>query len=96
MATTFPFGTPPPTWARIRTTIDHAEELDDALELMDTGCVGGMNNIISDGTTSEAVIREEIWNYTYIGTYDSSDEDTSPFWTIDNVIRRKNMFIHSF
>lgn len=41
-----------------------------------------------------AFVPEKTANTSYIGTWDDDIESIPPFWSINHVVRRKNMFIH--
>jgi len=79
---------------RFLQVLDHAATATDAINIMTNNTNGGVNYIISDGNIPIAYVVEETANFTYIGTWDDPVESTSPFWSIDHVVRRRNFFIH--
>ena len=79
---------------RERIVLDCASSVFEALDIMTSSTHGYINYVISDGKIPIAFIVEETVNNLYTGTWDNPVESTSPFWIIDHVVRRKNMFIH--
>jgi hypothetical protein len=81
-------------WFRVLMVLDYASSAEEAIDIMDASRCGGMNYIISDGKTPIAFVFEETVNFSYVGTWDDEIESLPPFWDIDHVVRRKNMYIH--
>ena len=81
-------------WYRLLMVLDYASTAEVAIDIMISGRNGRMNYVISDGKVPVAFVIEETVNYSYVGTWDDDVESISPFWSIDHVVRRKNMFIH--
>jgi hypothetical protein len=79
---------------RIREAIDYASTTDEAIDIITSGVAYSYNLIISDGDESKAYVVEQTANELYIGTWNDSTESNSPFWEIDHVIRRTNIFIN--
>jgi hypothetical protein len=78
---------------RIQQVLDYATNAMDALQILNTNRTHGFNFIVSQATPPEGFILEQSANHTYVGTYNDSVEDTPPFWGIDHVVRRTNVFI---
>ena len=84
------------TWfsCRILMVLDNASTLDEATNIMTSSRTGSSNYVISDGNIPSAIVIEETANYSYVGTWDNEVESSPPFWEINNVVRRKNFYIH--
>ena len=78
---------------RVQQVLDHATTAEEAVQILNTNRTHGFNFIVSQANPSIGYIVEQSANHTYIGTYNNSVEDTSPFWGIDHVVRRTNVFI---
>jgi predicted choloylglycine hydrolase len=78
---------------RVQQTLDDATTAEEAVTIINTNRTHGYNIIVSDAATPIGYIIEQSANHTYVGTYDDSVESTSPFWSIDHVVRRTNCFI---
>ena len=81
-------------WFRMINVLDNASTVEEAIDIMVSNRNGAMNYVISDGKIPKSFICEEIVNYSYVGTWNNDIESTKPFWQIENVVRRKNMYIH--
>jgi hypothetical protein len=77
---------------RNRMILDCASNIDEALEILNSNKTCGWNFIVSDKDIGYAV--EQNINMSYHGTWNDPVESTRPFWSIDHVVRRTNMFIH--
>jgi hypothetical protein len=76
--------------------LETASSADEAIDMLIENQTGGVNVHIGDGNIPIGYVCELTANSHYIGTWNDSTEDTPPFWQIDHVLRRKNMFINSF
>lgn len=81
-------------WFRMINVLDNASSAEEAIDIMVSNRNGMMNYVISDGKIPQSFVCEETVNYSYIGTWDDDVESNLPFWQIENVVRRKNMYIH--
>jgi hypothetical protein len=81
-------------WLRVLMVLDYASTATEAINIMNINKNGRMNYIISDGKIPIAFVCEETVNHSYAGTWNDETESLSPFWAIENVVRRKNMYIH--
>jgi hypothetical protein len=79
---------------RCRMLLEQASNSAEAIEILKSDSTGGINYILSDGNAPAAFVIEETSNYFYIGHFDHPVENTKPFWSINHVVRRKNMYIH--
>lgn len=79
---------------RIREVLDYASTIEDAIDIITSGVAYGYNLIISDGDESMAYVVEQTANELYVGTWNGSTESNYPFWEINHVIRRTNIFIN--
>jgi len=76
-----------------KTVLDYARNTDQVIEILSNNRTGGFNFIISDAKIPNAFVCEFTSNLSYIGTWDDPVESNYPFWSIENVVRRKNFFI---
>ena len=74
--------------------LDHASSAAEAIAIKKVNRNGPWNLIICDGKIPTALVIESTANLWSVSTWDSPIESISPFWSIDHVVRRKNMFIH--
>jgi hypothetical protein len=78
---------------RVQAVLDSATNAEEALQILNTNRTHGFNFIVSQADPAEGFILEQTANLTYIGTYNDSVENSPPFWGIDHVVRRTNVFI---
>jgi predicted choloylglycine hydrolase len=78
---------------RVRIALDDAENLSEAIEILTENKTLGYNFIVSDGKIPEAVAVETTAHHSYVGAWNTSSESVPPFWSIQNVVRRTNLFI---
>lgn len=78
---------------RVQMVLDHASNASEAIDILTTDKDLGWNFIVSDNKAKIGYAVETTANYTYFGTHDNPTEGKSPFWNIDNVVRRTNFFI---
>ncbi len=79
---------------RLRMVLDIASSIDEAIDILISNKTLGYNFIVSDGKIPIGYAVETTANLSYAGTWDSSSESTTPFWKIENVVRRANLFIN--
>jgi hypothetical protein len=78
---------------RMRIVLDIASNITEALNTITSNKTLGYNFIVSDGKIPIGYAVETTANLSYEGTWDNPVESTNPFWKIDYVVRRANMFI---
>ncbi len=78
---------------RIQQVLDHAKNATEAVTIMNINRTHGYNLIISDAATPIGFAVEQSANHTYVGTYNNSIESNKPFWALDHIVRRTNIFI---
>jgi hypothetical protein len=81
-----------PVTFRIKMVLDRASNINEALEIINSNKTCGFNFIISD--KDKAYATEQTLSLSYNGTWDDPIESTNPFWSIDHVVRRTNIFIN--
>ena len=81
-----------PVTFRIKMVLDQAFNAYEAVAIMNSNTTCGYNFIISDKDIAYAV--EQTLTLSYCGTWDNPVESTRPFWVIDYVVRRTNIFIN--
>ena len=79
---------------KFRMILDSASSAVDAIDILLEKPKGGGNHHVGDGKVPVGYVHESTANYFYIGAWDDPTENIHPFWQIDYVLRRKNMFIH--
>jgi hypothetical protein len=79
---------------RMCNVLDNAYTLDEAVDIMTSSRNGWANYVISDGKIPMSNVIEVTVNYSYVGTWDDETESNGPFWSIENVVRRKNMYLN--
>lgn len=78
---------------RIRMVLDHSSTIEEAIDILTSNKTLGYNFIASDGKVPVAYAIETTANLSYAGKWNNSSESNSPFWSIDSVVRRSNMFV---
>ena len=84
-----------PNWVKIKTILDYSSNINEALDIVASNGTDPWAVLISDGKKAESFVIEQTANLTYVGTWDNPVESTNPFWKIDDVIRRTNIFINT-
>ena len=79
---------------RIRMVLDFASTIDEAINILISNKTLGYNFIVSDGKIPISYAVETTANLSYTGSWDNPSESKSPFWDIENVVRRSNMFVN--
>ncbi len=74
--------------------LDQSSTAEEAIDILTSNRTIGYNIIVSDGKVPEAYVVETNADTSYVGTYNDSVESTSPFWKIDYVLRRPNIYIN--
>ncbi len=78
---------------RVQQVLDYATTAEEAIQMLNTNRTHGFNFIVSQANPPAGFIIEQTANLTYVGTHNTSIESTAPFWGIDHVVRRTNVFI---
>jgi hypothetical protein len=78
---------------RVQEVLDSATTAEEALQILNTNRTHGFNFIVSQANPTAGYALEQTANLTFIGTYDHPVENIRPFWAIDHVIRRTNVFL---
>lgn len=79
---------------RQRMILDHAENAEQALQILTTNTTLGWNHILSDANSPIGYAVETSGHNFYFGTSNDPIESMDPFYSIPNVVRRTNIFIH--
>lgn len=79
---------------RIRMVLDFASTIDEAINILTSNKTLGYNFIVSDGKIPIGYAVETTANLSYAGTWDNPSESTSPFWNIEHVVRRSNIYVN--
>ena len=86
------YGIYPPF--KFRMVLDYASNYFEAINIVSKYRIGGSITHIGDGNIPAGYVCENTANYFYVGTWNDLTENVPPFWQIDHVLRRKNMFIN--
>lgn len=78
---------------RVQEVLDKATTAEEAIQILNTNRTHGFNFIVSQADPAEGFALEQTANYTHTGTYNNSVESKRPFWAIDHVVRRTNVFL---
>jgi hypothetical protein len=78
---------------RMRMVLDRAATADEAIAIITSNRTLGYNYVLSDGKIPVGFALETNADRFYVGTWDDSSEATRPFWVMDHVVRRTNMYI---
>ncbi len=73
--------------------LDKSSSIYDAIDYINTNKTIGLNYIISDAEGSLGKVVEVASNMLYVGSWNDQVENTPPFYSIENVVRRTNFFI---
>jgi hypothetical protein len=79
---------------RVRMVLDFSSSIEEAINILVSNKTLGYNFIVSDSKIPIGYAVETTANYSYSGTWDSKTEQTSPFFEIEDVVRRANLFIN--
>ncbi len=78
---------------RVQAVLDSATTAAEAIQILNTNRTHGFNFIVSQANPAEGFALEQTANLTYVGTYNGSVESNHPFWAIEHVVRRTNVFL---
>jgi hypothetical protein len=78
---------------RVQEVLDTAETAQEAIQILNTNRTHGFNFIVSQADPAEGFVLEQTANLTYVGTHNDSVESIQPFWAIEHVVRRTNVFL---
>lgn len=79
---------------RLRMILDNASDVNHGLTILENETTRGWNFIISGGQEYTGFAVEQTGNISYSGTWNHPTESTAPFWSIDSVVRRTNIYIN--
>jgi hypothetical protein len=78
---------------RMRMVLDDAATAEEAIRIITSNRTLGYNFVLSDGKIPKGFELETNANRYYVGTWNTSSESMRPFWAMDHVVRRTNMFV---
>ncbi|MBN1280445.1 MAG: hypothetical protein JXA00_02230 [Candidatus Thermoplasmatota archaeon] len=78
---------------RVQQALDYATTAQEAITIVNANRTHGYNFIVSQASPPEGYCVEQTANLTYLGTHNDSTESQPPFWALDHVIRRTNIFL---
>jgi hypothetical protein len=78
---------------RMRMVLDDAATADEAIAIITSNRTLGYNVVLSDGKVPEGFALEMDADKFYVGTWNTASESCRPFWVMDHVVRRTNMFV---
>ena len=79
---------------RVQAVLDSATTAEAALQILNANRTHGFNFIVSQASPAVGFALEQTANLTYYGSYNDSVENSKPFWAIDHVVRRTNVFLY--
>ena len=79
---------------RIFEALYSSSDIKKAIDVITRNETYGLNYLISNGYKSKSYIVEQTANITYIGTWNNTVESNYPFFEMENVLRRTNLFIN--
>ena len=82
-----------PGQIRVQEVLDHAATAQEAIDILTTNKDVAWNFIVSDSKIPAGYAVEVTGNYSYVGTFNNPTESLTPFWSINDVVRRTNFFI---
>jgi hypothetical protein len=80
---------------RMGMVLDTTESCIEALYILDENKTVGWNLLISDGKLPASYVLEQTANISHVSSWNDSSENTKPFWSIEDVLRRTNCYISS-
>lgn len=81
--------------ASIQLVLDYASNIEEATYFLNQNKTLGYIFTISDSKVPASYIFETSANNSYLGAWDSPVESLYPFWEIDHVVRRANLYLNS-
>ncbi len=78
---------------RVQEVLDTATTAEAAMDILNTNRTHGFNFIVSQADPAVGFALEQTANLTYVGTHNDSVESIQPFWALEHVVRRTNVFI---
>jgi hypothetical protein len=78
---------------RVQAVLDHAATAQEAIGILNTNRTHGFNFVVSQTSPAEGFALEQTANHTYVGTYNASAESLPPFYQLDHIVRRTNVFL---
>ncbi len=78
---------------RVQAVLDHATSALEAIDILNTNRTHGFNFVVSQASPAIGYALEQTANLTYVGTYNASAESLSPFYQLDHIVRRTNVFL---
>jgi hypothetical protein len=82
-----------PMGIRIKLAIEKSSNINEAIDIINSNKTRGYNFIISDSEEKTAKIIESSATNSYIGSWDDPEESNSPYYSIENIVRRSNLYI---
>ena len=83
-----------PLGFRLKKALDYSSSIDEVLNIVQSNRTNALSYIISDSNIPKGVVNEQTANYSYVGTWDDPTESNRPFWKLDHLVRRTNIFIN--
>ena len=90
---TYDEGVGEPMAFHLRDILDHATTAQEAFTILSANRTRGWNFLVSQESPEGGYVVEQSKNHSYIGTWNSTEEANRPFWQMDHVVRRTNLFI---
>ena len=81
-------------WFRMRMVMDTAANAEEAIDILTENITCGTNFILSDATIPTGYALDQTASISYVGSWNDPVEATSPFWQIQDVVRRVPQYVH--
>ena len=78
---------------RVQAVLDHATTAQEAIDILNANRTHGFNFVVSQASPAIGFALEQTENLTYVGTYNGSAESLPPFYQLDHIVRRTNVFL---
>jgi hypothetical protein len=83
-----------PLGFRLKMALDYAGSSEEVMSILQSNRTNALSYIISNAKIPIGYVNEQTASYNYVGTWDNPSESQIPFWSIDNIVRRTNIFIN--
>jgi hypothetical protein len=84
-----------PLGIRLKMALDYSNSIEETLSILQSNRTNALSYIISDANEPQGFVNEQTANLSYVGTWNDSSESQYPFWSLDHLVRRTNIFINT-
>jgi len=83
-----------PLGIRLKIALDYSNSSTDAFTVLESNRTNALSYVISDANIPQGYVNEQTSSHSYVGTWDDESESHQPFWSIDHIVRRTNIFVN--